>query len=74
MTARKNPYKNKTAVQAYEDKQNEIQGLMEAIKQDLVTHREDFSHEQRNWGYTGDLEHVKNLLQQAHDFLTGADD
>ena len=56
--------------QTYDDATDAIIDLLDALRRDLADHNRDFAKTaSRDWTYPGDLNHVRDLLQQAHDFL-----
>jgi len=54
----------KTAAERYADHQNDIGALMDCIQQELEVHASQAAKEPKNWGYPGDLAHVRGSLKQ----------
>jgi hypothetical protein len=65
---------NRTAAQAYEENARAIEALTHTLKNELFRHKHQAAAEPRNWGYVGDLAHVRELLQQAVSFMTGEEE
>ena len=60
--------------QQYDDLTDAIIDLLDELRGDIGIHNRNFDKDGRNWGYIGDLEHVKSLLRQAHNFLNNIDE
>ncbi len=61
---------DRTATQAYEEHRDAILALLDELRGDLGMHNVHFDRAgRRDWGFPGDLAHVRELLQEAHDFL-----
>ncbi len=59
-----------TTQQRYDEHAENIRVLINNLIGDLSRHARNFDLTgQRNYGYVGDLAHVQDLLQQAHNFL-----
>lgn len=59
-----------TAEQQYTAHQDAILDLLDQLRGDLGRHARDFDATgQRHWGYPSDLGHIRELLQEATDFL-----
>ncbi len=59
-----------TTQQRYDEHAENIRVLINNLIGDLSQHARNFDLTgQRNYGYVGDLAHVQDLLQQAHNFL-----
>jgi hypothetical protein len=59
----------KTAKQAYADTAREIRRDIAILQNALDDHRLRHKGQPNNWGYVGDLSHVRELLQNIHSFL-----
>ena len=60
--------------QTYDDATDDVLNLLDELRGDLGCHNRSFAkNTNRHWGHIGDLNHVRDLLQQAHDFLAGND-
>ena len=61
--------------QQYDDLTDDIVALLDELRGDTGMHNRNFAMTgSRHWGYIGDLEHVKSLLRQAHNFLNNIDE
>lgn len=64
-------FKQRDAATTYDDHTDTIIALLDCLRADLERHGRDFAQSgSRDWGYPGDLGHVRELLQEAHDFMT----
>ena len=61
-------------IHIYDDLTDAIIDLLDELRGDIGIHNRNFDKDGRNWGYIGDLEHVKSLLRQAHNFLNNIDE
>ena len=59
----------KTSHETYLETQAEINALLKKIKTGLAEHNRREKQNPRNWGYTGDLQHIASELQEISDFL-----
>ena len=59
----------KTSHETYLETQAEINALLKKIKAGLAEHSRREKQNSRNWGYTGDLQHIASELQEISDFL-----
>lgn len=59
-----------TALEAYEEKQAEIEKLLKQIKEGLLTHDRN-SIPRHNWGHVGDLTSIAETLTDIRDRLHG---
>lgn len=59
----------KTSHETYLETQTEINALLKKIKAGLAEHSRREKQNSRNWGYTGDLQHIASELQEISDFL-----
>ncbi len=65
----------KTAAQQYDERQDAIITLLDHLAGDIAMHSRGFDKSgRRSWEYPGDLTHVRDLLQQAHNFLNNIDE
>lgn len=65
----------KDLAQQYDDQTDAIIALLDEIRGDISAHNHTFAQDgRRNWGYIGDLEHAKSLLQQTRNFLNNIDE
>ena len=60
--------------QQYDDLTDAIIDLLDELGGDIGMHNRNFAKDGRTWGYIGDLEHVKSLLKQTHNFLNNIDE
>lgn len=60
-----------SAKTSYEKTRKDIQRLLEQIEIDLQAHDQQFEkpESQSNWGFVGNLDHVREMLQEVSDFL-----
>ena len=61
--------KNETAVEAYTRLAVEVNGQLKRLTDALEAHRARHQNNPTDWGYTGDLGHVKELLGEVLAFL-----
>ena len=67
--------KTTTAAERYEEHRDAIIDLLDELGGDIGMHNRNFDLTgRRNWGYPGDLAHVRDLLQQAHNFLNNKEE
>lgn len=59
----------KTSHETYLETQAEINALLKKIKAGLAEHSRREKQNSRNWGYTGDLQHIASELQELSDML-----
>lgn len=64
----------RTAAEAYEQNARAINALMDTLKHELFRHKHQAAAEPKSWGYVGDLGHVRELLEQAANFMTGEEE
>lgn len=55
----------------YDVTTTDIDRLTESINKKLDNHWRKFQRDTANWGYVGDLKHVKELLTEIDTFLRG---
>ena len=61
--------------QQYDDLTDDIIALLDELRGDIAMHNRNFAKSGgRHSGYVGDLEHVKSLLRQPHNFLNNIDE
>ena len=59
------------AKKEYADKSKSVKKLMDRLEKAMKKHEKDFSGEERNWGYVGDLGHIESELADLVRFLGG---
>lgn len=63
-------FKQRDAATAYDEHTDAIIALLDCLRVELERHGRDFAKSGgRDWGYPGDLGHVRELLTEAHNFL-----
>lgn len=60
---------SKTASAAYAEEQQRIATALESLQAKLKAHAAKAGTDPRNWGFAGDLAHVRELIEQAENFL-----
>ena len=64
-----------TAAERYEEDRDAIIDLLDELRGDLGKNNRDFDLTgRRHGGYVGDLAHVRELLQEAHNFLNNIEE
>lgn len=58
-----------TVKENYRERQSEIKLQIKRIQGALKKHTEKFKKNETNWGFVGDLGHVKTVLSELEDFL-----
>jgi hypothetical protein len=58
-----------TAKETYKKKKKEINEQIKTLQHSLETHSQFFKGNEKNWGYVGDLAHIKSLLIEINSFL-----
>lgn len=59
-----------TAAEQFDDNAESIRTLLDELAADLGIQNVLFDRtDRRHWGYVGNLAHVRELLEQAHNFL-----
>jgi hypothetical protein len=58
-----------TAKDIYQTRYAEIEKLVENLNKNLKKHSEDFKAEPENWGFSGDLGHIQEVLNSLGDFV-----
>lgn len=59
-----------TAEQRYAEHKEAILNLLDQLACKVAAHNRQFAKSgRRDWGYPGDLAHIRELLQEAADFL-----
>lgn len=53
-----------TAAEAYAERGNDIGALLDLISQELKVHAEDAAKTPKNWGFAGDLGHIRESLKE----------
>jgi hypothetical protein len=53
----------------YQTRAKEISNLLKSIEGSLKTHYKRAEKQKENWGFAGDLGHVKELLDDIDEFL-----
>lgn len=67
--------RNNDLAQQYDDVTDDITSLLRLIAADLKRHNHEFAATNgRNWGFHGDLTHVRELLKETHNFLNNIDE
>jgi len=61
----------KTAKQSYQDTREDVARLQDWIDMELDRHQTRADAEPSNWGFVGDLGHIRLLYMQALTFLSG---
>ena len=64
----------KTAAQTYEERAQDIGAMMGWLQDELDVHEEKAKAEPLNYGYAGDLGHVREKLVEILTFLSGNDE
>lgn len=54
-----------TAKETYKQRQAEIKQQLKSIEAALKKHAEAFKTNDKNWGYVGDLSHIKSNLNHS---------
>lgn len=57
-----------TVKQTYQKHQDEIKSKIKALEVALKNHAKQFSKNETNWGYAGDLGRVKEVLSELDNF------
>jgi hypothetical protein len=58
-----------TAKEKYKQTKAEINMQIKMLKEAIDKHSKDFGKDQNNWGYVGDLNHIKSTLGELDGFL-----
>ncbi len=58
-----------TVKETYKNRQTEIKYQIKNIQAALTKHAEQFKKNDTNWGFVGDLGHVKEVLSELDGFL-----
>ena len=53
----------KTAKMAYEEAQTEIKRQIKLLQATLKLHEAEFNKDTKNWGFVGDVNHVKSEIK-----------
>jgi len=61
------------AAQAYQARRRDVEKLLDMLKEEVAHHAEAAAREPGNWGFAGDLGHVRELLVEVLSFLTEQD-
>ena len=62
-----------TAREAYEERRQDIARVMEWIELELDKHRTNAQGSPKDWGYPGDLGHVRERLIETLAFLSNSE-
>lgn len=54
-----------TAPEAYRARLRDVERLLDMLKDELAHHAEYAARQPRDWGYAGDLGHMRDLLKGA---------
>ena len=63
-----------TARETYETRQREIAAMLEFLKCELEGHAQKAAQDPRNWGFPGDLAHIRENLKETLVFVMGGYD
>lgn len=64
-------FTRRDAATVYDTETDAIHALLDQLRDRLEDHSRDFAQSgSRDWGYPGDLGHIRELLQEANDFLS----
>ena len=63
-----------TAAQSYETRRREITAMLDFLKCELDAHAERAKADGLNWGYAGDLAHIRANLKETLVFVMGGRD
>ena len=62
-----------TAAEAYRSRRLDVEKLLDMLREEVAHHAEFAATEPRDWGFAGDLGHVRDLLVEALAFLAQQD-
>jgi hypothetical protein len=62
-----------TAAEAYKARRSDVERLLDMLREEVAHHAEYAAKEPRDWGFVGDLGHVRDLLVEALAFLAQQD-
>jgi hypothetical protein len=62
-----------TAAEAYKARRSDVERLLDMLREEVAHHAEYAATEPRDWGFAGDLGHVRDLLVEALAFLAQQD-
>jgi hypothetical protein len=62
-----------TAAEAYRARRSDVETLLDMLREEVAHHAEYAATEPRDWGFAGDLGHVRDLLVEALAFLAQQD-
>jgi len=58
-----------TVKETYKSRQTEIKYQIKQLQTAMIKHAEQFKKNDTNWGFVGDLGHVKEVLSELDGFL-----
>ena len=58
-----------TTLEAYQKREKSINELIDTLKLNLKTARNNFKKNPNNWGFIGSLEHVETKLKELVEFF-----
>jgi len=64
----------KTAAETYATRAADIDALLDLIQQQMQVHKEEAAAQPRDWGFAGDLEHVRARLSEVLSSLSGMEE
>ena len=62
-----------TAAEVYRARCSDVERLLDMLREEVAHHAEFAATEPRDWGFAGDLGHVRDLLLEALAFLAQQD-
>ena len=64
----------KTAAETYAERASDIAAMLDLIGQELKAHKERAAAEPKDWGFAGDLGHIRERLREVLGFISGIDE
>lgn len=62
-----------TAAEAYRARRKDVEKLLDILREEVAHHAEYAATEPRDWGFPGDIGHLRDLLIEALAFLAQQD-
>jgi len=62
-----------TAAETYRARRSDVDKLLDMLREEVAHHAEYAATEPRDWGFAGDLGHVRDVLVEALAFLAQQD-
>jgi hypothetical protein len=64
----------RTLAETYAARATDIDALLDLIQQQMQAHKEEAAAKPRDWGFAGDLEHVRARLSEVLSSLSGMEE